>query len=175
MNKLQRRCRYYKLRFLRLQGNPKSIARGVALGIFIGITPTIPLHTIAIIILAPLMRANISGAFMAGIAVCNPLTYVPQYYLSWLIGNALTPYNLTWERIKAVLELILSGKGYHVSSAAIASLGIDAVIVMCLGGFILATPFAIGSYLLTFRFFTRLQRNRWPKQSVETPSAENPQ
>jgi len=161
MNKLQRRLRYYKLRFLRLKGNPKSIARGVALGTFIGITPTLPLHTIATLIIAPLIRANLIGAFMAGFIVCNPLTYVPQYYLSWLIGNALTPYDLTWERIKAVLDIVLSGAGYQVTFSALSRLGIDAVIVMCLGGAILATPFTVVAYVVTFRFFKKRHRNRW--------------
>ncbi len=161
MNKLQRRLRYYKLRFLRLKGDPKSIARGVALGTFIGITPTLPLHTIATLIIAPLIRANLIGAFLAGFTVCNPLTYVPQYYLSWLIGNTLTPYDLTWERIKAVLEIVLSGSGYQVTFSALSRLGIDAVIVMCLGGCILATPFTVVAYIVTFRFFKNRQKKRW--------------
>ena len=161
MNKIQRRLRYYKLRFLRLKGDPKSIARGVALGTFIGITPTLPLHTIATLILGPLLRANLIGAFMAGFMVCNPLTYIPQYYLSWLIGSALTPYDLTWERIKGVLDVLLSGAGYQVALQALSRLGIDAVIVMCLGGFILATPFTVVAYIMTFRFFKKRQKKRW--------------
>ncbi len=161
MNKFQRRLRYFKLRFLRLKGDPKSIARGVALGTFIGITPTLPLHTIATLIIAPLIRANLIGAFIAGFTVCNPLTYFPQYYLSWLIGNALTPYDLTWERIKAVMDIVLSGSGYEATFEALSRLGIDTVIVMCLGGAILATPFTVIAYILTFRFFSKRRRNRW--------------
>ena len=161
MNKLQRRLRYYKLRFLRLQGDPKSIARGVALGTFIGLTPTLPLHTIATVIIGPLIRANLVAAFMAGFLVCNPLTYVPQYYLAWLIGSALTPYDLTWERIKAVMEILLSGSGYQASLQALSHLGADAIIVMCLGGAVLATPFAVAGYIMTFRFFKHRRRRRW--------------
>lgn len=172
MNKLQRRLRYFKIRFLRLQGDPKSIARGVALGTFIGITPTLPLHTIATLIIAPLIRANLIGAFLAGFAVCNPLTYFPQYYLSWLIGNALTPYDLTWERIKAVMDIVLSGSGYQVTFDALSQLGIDTVIVMCLGGAILATPFTVAAYIATFRFFSKPRRNRWAI-TPDCPSSDN--
>lgn len=173
MNKFQRRLRYYKLRFLRLKGDPKSIARGVALGTFIGITPTLPLHTIATLIIAPLIRANLIGAFLAGFTVCNPLTYFPQYYLSWLIGTAVTPYDLTWERIKAVMDIVLSGSGYQVTFTALSRLGIDAVIVMCMGGTILAAPFTVAAYLMTFRFFTNRQRNRWPNHSAGALSADD--
>ena len=163
MNKLQRTIRYYKLRFLRLKGDPGSIARGVALGTFIGITPNMPLHTIVTVIVAPLLRANLVGAFLASFTICNPLTYFPQYYLSWLIGKTVTPYDLTWERIKAVMDVVLSGAGFQVSFNALSHLGIDAVIVMCVGGSLLAAPFTIVAYLLTFRFFAqRRSRKRWP-------------
>jgi uncharacterized protein (DUF2062 family) len=163
MNKFQRRIRYYKLRFLRLKGDPKSIARGVALGTFIGITPTMPLHTIATLLVAPLIRANLIGAFIAGWAACNPLTYFLQYYLSWLIGNALTPYNLSWQRIKTVMDVLLShGASLQIKLHAISQLGADAVIVMVLGGAVLATPFTIAAYFMTFRFFTKLRQKRGP-------------
>lgn len=160
MNKFQRVLRYYKLRFLRLKGDPKHLARGAALGIFIGITPTIPLHTIAILIAAPLFRANLIAAFLTSVAFCNPLTYFPQYYLSWLIGNALTPYNLTWARIKGVLDIVLSGSGIQDKLIALSELGVDTVIVLCLGGTILAIPFTVAGYILTFKLFKKLQHKR---------------
>ncbi len=165
MNKLQRTLRYYKLRFLRLKGEPKNIARGVALGTFIGITPTMPFHTVATILIAPLIRANLIGAFIAGWAVCNPLTYFLQYYLSWRIGTALTPYDLSWERIHQVMEVIFSGAGIKVILTALSSLGGEAIVVMCLGGVILATPFTALAYALTFRFFTRRRQRHGPSRT----------
>lgn len=164
MMKFQRLLRYYKLRFLRLKGDPKHIARGAALGIFIGITPTLPFHTIATIIIAPLIRANLIGAFIAGFVVCNPLTYFLQYYLSWRIGNALTPYNLSWERIKEVMGIVFSGSGIEEKMITLSHLGIDTVIVLCLGGAILAIPFTVAGYILTFNFFKKLQDKRDQKQ-----------
>lgn len=169
MNKLQRTLRFYKLRFLRLKGDPKSIARGVALGTFIGITPTLPLHTVATLIIAPLLRANLIGAFLSSFLVCNPLTYFPQYYFSWRIGSALTPYDLTWERIKAVMDIVLSGAGYQATFAALSSLGLDAIIVMCLGGAVLAAPFSILTYIISFRFFSNRQKTRWQPTSGQSP------
>jgi len=35
----QRTARYYYLKFIRLKGDPAMLARGVAVGVFIGITP----------------------------------------------------------------------------------------------------------------------------------------
>lgn len=162
MNKFQRRLRYYKLRFLRLKGDPRSIARGAALGTFIGVTPTLPFHTIATLLVAPLIRANLVAAFLTGWLACNPLTYFFQYYFSWRIGSSLTPYDLSWQRIKTVMDILLSGAGFQASFTALTTLGLDAVIVMVLGGSILAIPFTVAAYVLTFRFFTKLRRKRGP-------------
>jgi hypothetical protein len=142
MNKLQRRLRYYKLRFLRLKGDPKSIARGVALGTFIGITPTLPLH-IATPIIAPLIRQS-HGAFLAGLR--SALTYFPQYYLS---GSSvrLTP-DLTWERT-AVLEMS-PGAGYQVTFSAFPT-SASMPSSSCAWG--PSHPVRRGAYIVTFRFF----------------------
>lgn len=162
MNKIQRRLRYYKLRFLRIKGDPKHIARGAALGTFIGITPTLPFHTIATLILSPLLGANLIAAFISGWLVCNPMTYFLQYYFSWRIGNALTPYDLSWDRIKGVMDIVFAGSSFKTTLSALSSLGADAIIVMCLGGAILAIPFTVVAYVITLRFFTKLRQKRQP-------------
>lgn len=158
--KIRRTSRYYYLKVIRLQGDPQTIARGMAVGVFIGITPTIPLHTIAILFFSYLLRGNTIAAFLANLFVCNPLTYFPQYYLSWLIGNWLTGGSLSWERIHAAMEVLFSGAGYAEILQTISHLGKEAVIVMLLGGFILATPFTVVSYVGSLRFFTTLRNKR---------------
>ncbi|MDP3478975.1 MAG: DUF2062 domain-containing protein, partial [Desulfoprunum sp.] len=49
--RLKRLGKYYYLRFLRLKGDPYSLAFGTAIGVFVGLTPTMPLHTAIILIL----------------------------------------------------------------------------------------------------------------------------
>ncbi len=158
--KIRRTSRYYYLKIIRLQGDPHAIARGMAIGVFIGITPTIPLHTVTIILFSYLLRGNTIAAFLANLLFCNPLTYFPQYYLSWLIGNWLTGGALSWDRIHAAMAVLFSGAGMEEILHTIAQLGQEAVIVMLLGGFILATPFTVASYFLSLRFFTTLRDKR---------------
>ena len=159
-----RLTKYYYLKFLRLKGDPRTIARGIALGTFVGITPTIPLHTVALLILIPIFRANFVAAFLASVATCNPLTYFPQYYFSYLIGNSLTRANLSWERIKSVMDIVFSDAGFSEIFKSMSQLGTDAAIVLVVGGFILATPFAIASYFLSLRFFIALRNKKREKQ-----------
>ena len=162
----RRLIKYYYLRFTRLKGDPKSISRGVAIGTFIGITPTIPLHTIALLITAPLCRANLVAGLLASVAFCNPLTYFPQYYLSWLIGNSLTPTDLSWNRIKGVMDIVFSDASYKEMMMSFSTLGVDTAVVLVVGGFILATPFSVATYFLTLRFFINLQKKRTKKTSI---------
>ena len=42
---LKRRFRIFYERFISLKGDPSQIAAGLAIGVFVGVTPTIPLHT----------------------------------------------------------------------------------------------------------------------------------
>lgn len=159
---LRRTIRYYTLKFMRLRGNPKSLAMGTAIGIFIGITPTIPFHTVAIIGITLLMRVSTIASLISAAVICNPLTMVPQYYLCWLAGNFIFPDRLTWERIKEVLHTI-TNQGFMESIHTLGNLSFDAILVMLTGGFVLGIPAAIAGYYYSLRFFIRIQEKRRQK------------
>ena len=164
MFKLQRTARFYFLMLKRQRGNPIFLARGVALGVFIGITPTIPLHTISIIALSfPLKASKISG-LLAAVIVSNPLTVFPAYYFSWLVGDWLLPGILTWDKIDSIMLSISSGAGFMVTISQMGSLGLNALTVLMLGGCILALPFTIASYFFSLNFFQVIDEKRKRRQ-----------
>jgi len=159
-----RTARFYFLKLRRLTGDSSSLARGVALGTFIGITPTIPFHTISIIILSFPFRASKISALLAGVLVSNPLTFFAQYYFSWLIGNRLLPGILTWEKIVSVMVTINSGAGFTTIFKELSKLGTEAISVLLLGGIILAAPFALASYFLSLNFFRVIEEKRFRRK-----------
>lgn len=159
---LRRTIRYYMLRFIRLRGNPKSLAMGTAVGIIIGFSPTIPFHTVGIIAVTLLMRISTIAGLISSAVICNPLTMVPQYYLCWLAGDFIFPDRLTWERIKEVLHTI-TNQGFMESIHTLGSLSFDAILVMLTGGFVLGIPAAIAGYYYSLRFFIRIQEKRRQK------------
>lgn len=160
---LKRTSRYYYLKFLRLKGDPQSLAWGTAIGTFFGITPIIPFHTLINLIVTFLTRTSTIAALLASLIVCNPFTYVPQYYLSTVIGNFITPYDFNWERIKSVLDILLAKPGFLESLRALAGLGYEAVIVLLAGGSVLALPFTIASYFFSLRLFIKIREKRREK------------
>lgn len=156
---LKRIARYYTLRFKRLRGDPRALALGSAVGVFIGLTPTLPLHTVAIIGVTLLMRVSTIAALIAAAVVSNPLTFVPQYYACWKVGNYLLPERLTWERIKEVLD-VLTTHGIADSLKTVSHLSMDAVFVMMTGGILIALPAAFISYYFSLRFFIKIREKR---------------
>jgi hypothetical protein len=165
--KPNRTARYYYLKFLRLQGDPHSLALGVAVGLFVGITPTIPLHSALILILAWILRGNILAALIAATAISNPLTWLPQYYFCWRLGSWLLPGRLSWTRIQELLGVLTSGTGFKESLALLGQLGLEAVAVMLVGGILLAIPFTCAGYILSFKFFRALRKKRQEKHILK--------
>ncbi len=69
----------------RLQGDPHYIALGMAIGVFIGVTPTIPFHTALAIAFAFVLRGSKPAAAI-GVWIANPLTIPLFYYGSYKVG-----------------------------------------------------------------------------------------
>jgi uncharacterized protein (DUF2062 family) len=161
---LDRTRRYYYLRFIRLKGNPHSLALGSAIGVFVGITPTIPFHTIVIFFLSVFTRSSFIAGLISSWVVCNPLTYIPQYFLSLKIGNLVTPYELSWDQVRSVLETLLSDVSFGMRMKALVTVSYEAIIVMLIGGTILALPFAVISYYITYITIVKIRKKRQEKR-----------
>ena len=161
---IARTGKYYFLRLLRLRGTPHSIAMGAAIGVFIGLTPTIPFHTITILAITVVTRTSVIAALITSLIVCNPLTYIPIYYFSLLLGNLVTPFTLNWDKLKGVLDLVLSDGSLETRIKPLLSLGYEATVVMMLGGTVLALPFAILTYYAFLFLVVSYRRKRRQKQ-----------
>ncbi len=137
---LKNKIRQFHDRFISLQGEPKAIAMGLAIGVFIGVTPTIPFHTALIIFACIAFRQNVSAAYLGSWLVSNPVTipilYYSQYELGMhLLGIEHDTFALADYSIGSVLEL-----GAHI------------LVPMLIGGLIMAPFFAVPAYFLTRRF-----------------------
>ena len=158
---LLRALRYHWLIFLRLQEDPRRLAWGMALGVFIGITPTIPFHTVVVLSLAALLRVSPVAAFI-GIQIGNPLTVVPIYIACYKVGQFLLyrgqplvfPETFSF---KAWIDVLWQGG-----------------VALQVGGVILAIPPAIVSYFLTLWFVQRYRRRKAAKALSVLALSQNP-
>ncbi len=133
-------------RVKKLQGDPNFIAAGMAIGIFVGITPTFPFHTVLAIALAYILRASKAAAAI-GVWIGNPLTipfiYLGSYKTGALILGASLPYDAKFTTFSELTKL-----------------GLKATIALLTGGVIIGIPFATASYFITRRLVKKFRSRR---------------
>ena len=102
------------------------------------------------------------AAFLVCTIICNPLTYIPLYYLSWLAGNLILPGRVSWENLKSVVDK-MQEVGIVEAIPLMGQVSFDAGIVLLIGGMILALPLAVFSYSAARRFFLQIGQKRYEK------------
>lgn len=152
--------KYYYLRLKRLRGDPKILAGGIAIGVLVGLTPTMPLHTLLVIALTIITRTSTIAGVVISLIVCNPLTYFPIYYFSVFFGNMVTPYDINWSGIQIIFDQLVHSENIIDSVNIVAHLGYKSLVVMITGGIIIALPFAIASYYISLYIFKHLNSKR---------------
>ncbi len=85
MESIRRVFRYLYYRFIRLQASQESLARGMALGLFISTTPTFGFQTGIALVLAAIFRCSKIVAVIAA-QLTNALTAPPIYLTTYYLG-----------------------------------------------------------------------------------------
>ncbi len=164
---LQRARWFIVHRLLHADDSPRRIARGVALGLFIALTPTFGIQIFAYFPIAYLLRANRAAGFPF-LWITNALTLVPIYFPCYYLGAkllAMDPFALrdeltqvegTWlERMQYFWELSLR----HAAP-------------LWLGCMIVAVIVAGAGYLATTWLVTRYRLRKWGSVIVPTRSLQ---
>jgi len=167
-------------KLLQLDDTPERIARGVALGTLIGMTPTVGIQMTLAVIFAAISRANRLAA-VALVWLSNPVTIVPIYWFDyWFGGLILRPFiniePLTWADIEKALSVKSSGF-FGVLWGFIKGLGqitAQAYPVMFLGGFVSGVLLGVFAYIFTLRAVRRYREKKEKKceQGSETSVGE---
>jgi len=145
MMMLKKRSRQFYDKFISLQGEPTQIAGGLAIGVFVGATPTIPFHTVIIVLLGLVFRQNITAAYMGSWIISNPLT-IPLFYLSqYELGRFL----LGMEHCHFAFA--------DYSLSTVMSLGWEIFLPLLTGGILMAPLFAVPAFFITRRLIISIR------------------
>lgn len=139
------------IRLARLRSEPDDIGRGMALGLFVGFTPTFGVQMLLALLFAFLLRQNKIAAVI-GVWVTNPVTAPFIYGLEFQVGR---------------LFLGMSPHSGHLPHEISWSMGIQVGGPILLGSLVLGIPVAIIGYSLTVRFIPSLRQAkipRWPRR-----------
>ncbi len=136
-------------RFLKIRGTPVEISLGFALGVFIGMTPTMGAQMIIAFFFAAFLRCNkISAAI--GVWITNPVTAPFIYGVNYYVGE---------QTLKA-LNVPMPSIGF--SSAQMANFlqkTPEILLALTVGGAILGLILSVIAYYSSFFIISRYRRN----------------
>ncbi|MDR3043013.1 MAG: DUF2062 domain-containing protein [Desulfovibrio sp.] len=144
--RLRRFVRFQYLRLMRQSASAHSLAMGLAVGVFVGFLPIIPVQMAAAVALAFPVRGNKAAAAL-GTWVSNPVNVVPMYALMYWVGGLFVPTDATFDPARLDMRDMLAT-------------GADFFLVMFLGGVVLGIPAALITYVLTFRGVNAYRQRR---------------
>ena len=173
-NLMARLERFFVYRVLHLDDTPHRIALGVAIGIFVAWTPTIPFQMVSTVALCWLFRAN-KLVGVPFVWISNPFTLVPIYGPNlllgqWILGRRMGDFS-AFDR-----ALQCDGGFWDIARA-----WYDAIqpvfVELWLGSLIVATLLGIGTYFTLYRIInvSRRKLHAWhEKHGQSAPPPEGP-
>ena len=130
---------------LMLDDTPHSIALGTAIGMFIGLTPTVGIQMILVMVVAGLtsrlFQFNRVAALLT-VYISNPLTVVPIYWGLYEVGTIFVGGHLSREHFAGILEYNTLGEWWET----IVALGVEVGEPLLVGTCIVATLGGVVTY-----------------------------
>ena len=164
------RNRFVK-KILETNDHPKRIARGVAVGTFIAVSPTIGFQISLALLFAIIIRANRLAA-IAMTFVLNPLIFVPPsywYFPAYYLGTFLLGMDTVG--FSRVTYAYKSSTGFFDLLGNLWSLGIEIYGPMFLGSVVIGLPFAILMYHISLRTVLRHRAKQKKPEGGATDTA----
>lgn len=159
---MNRKLRYFYLRFIRLKATPEHIARGFAIGIFWGMFPLPGIQMLTAVVTAALLRGS-KVAAIAGTWLGNPLTTLPLTALNLHVGHTLL--GRTWTDIP--LQKFQSVEDFL-------ELGSTTIAIYLLGCLVTGVVGAALSYVIGIPLVAFIQKQAADKRRRKTVTAVTP-
>ena len=123
-------------------GDPHFVAMGMAIGVFVAATPTMPFQTAIAIALAYVLRSSKAAAAI-GVWLSNPITFPVFYLASYKLGTLFFGISASYEA---------GGKPVHILK-----LGADITIAALTGGIVIGLCLATATYFITRKIYTKFR------------------
>ena len=137
-------------KLLQIQETPERTALAFSIGIFLGFSPFLGLHTLAGLAIAFLFKLN-RVAILLGVWTNTPWWFVPYYTLATWLGMWVVRFRIHWATFEGVFQLG-EGQGFLSSEfwRQIASQW-GLLVSFLTGSLILALLLSLIAYLLSLR------------------------
>lgn len=134
------------------QNTPGFDARGVAVGLFVGLAVPVGAQILVLALSRLIVRFNSMVAFAVS-WVNNPLSLIPMYYGFYWLGSVCLgrPHVLTFTEFRGLIGPALSIGYFWESLRILLNLGWDIVVRWAIGAHLVAGPCAVLGYVLCYR------------------------
>ncbi len=159
---------------LQLDDSPHHVALGVAIGVFIGMTPTVGIQMILVLVLAflakPFFRFNNIAALIT-VYISNPFTVLPIYWFDYKVGTLFVEdAGITKEQFEAALTY----KGFAEWWDTIVTLFVKIGAPLIIGSLVVATISGTASYpVIRWLLRGREKRGGGQKNEITTDTPGN--
>ena len=145
-------------RFVKIRGNPREIALGFSLGLFVGMSPAMGFQTAIAVFVAALFKWNkISSAI--GVWISNPFTAPLLYSITYFVGATIFGFaNPSYQPAE------FSG----TSIATLLHKAPEILWALVLGGIVLGLPVAVAGYFFSYSAIHKYQEGARKKLAART-------
>lgn len=151
---------------LMLDDTPHSIALGTAIGMFIGITPTVGIQMILVMLFAflvrPLFHFNRVAAVLT-VYISNPLTLVPIYWFNYGIGTLFVEGD--WDRND--FAQFFNDRGAAEVWETLVELFVGVGTPLIVGSLVVATICSLVTYPAMLWLVRKWQKPSTPQATIE--------
>lgn len=156
---------------LMLDDTPHSIALGTAIGMFVGLTPTVGIQMLLVVLVAALTRPFFQFnrvAALVTVYISNPVTMVPLYWFLYCVGK----FFVGGELHRDALEDILRYDGFAQWWETLTTLLVDLGLPLLLGTAIVAPLGGIATYPL-MRWLLHNVAGQRPHHEAAAPAPQH--
>ena len=155
---------------------PDRVAKGVALGLFIGWLPLVGIQTVIAIVLCWPLRANFAAS-VPGVWLSNPLTMVPMYLLNNWVGSLFYGRRISLAEMKEIWDTVAEYGLLGIDDATMYLLTKvwDITAPMLVGGVLIGLVVAIPGYFLSLKAANAINKRRNERRDHYRGSTQNEQ
>lgn len=157
-------------RVLALDDTPHAVALGATIGMLFGLTPTVGLQTVEVILFALFTRRLFyfnRAAALTVIYISNPLTVAPIYYGLYWVGSWFVPGQATLQQFQEILTF----EGFAGWWQALTNLATDVGLPLLVGTLVIAPLGAVLTYPVT-RALLQWYRGKRPPSDRPSGSSQ---
>ena len=139
------RFQQWKKRVKNFHGDPHFVAMGMAIGVFVAATPSMPFQTAIAVALAFILRSSKAAAAI-GVWLSNPITFPVFYLASYKVGALLFGTSAAYDPGREPVNIL--------------KLGTEITIAAVTGGIIIGLCLATATYLITRKIYTKIRSRK---------------